>query len=205
MVGQPLAELYTAAGRSVSAAPATPVGPGSLSSARAGRRFPTAACLQGPGQLPERALQAKTHSHHHRLQQTLDHAPAVRHRRQAPPSCSTTPGATAAIRGAGRPPVLQSDEFPAKFLGVYRTAETYRGSTVTPCVLDGLSPGKNSNARSAPSWCTGRITPAPGICRSLTSWAQLGMPGLPGEQSRRSSTPSREGASSMPMAGDPPA
>ena len=118
-MGQPLAEPATAAGGALfQRRQPRQLGPGSLSSARAGRQARQPRVSQGPGRLPERAPQAKTHSHHHRLQQALDHAPAVRHRRQAPQAALPHLGQPRPqFGGAGRPPVLQSDEFPAKFPG----------------------------------------------------------------------------------------
>ena len=72
-----------------------------------------------------------------------------------------------------------------KFLGVYRTAETYQGKHGYSLRLDGLSPGKNSNARKRAIVVHGRTTPAPGICRSLTSWGAAGdARPCQGEQSR---------------------
>ena len=130
---------------------------------------------QGPGRLPERAPQAKTHSHHHRLQQALDHAPAVRHRRQAP---------QAALPHLGQPRPQFGELAARQFSNQMNSRQSssgstapprpIRASTVTPCVSTASVPARTAMPASAPSWCTGRTTPAPGICRSLTSWGAAG-------------------------------
>lgn len=186
-MGQPLAEPATAAGGALfQRRQPRQLGPGSLSSARAGRQARQPRVSQGPGRLPERAPQAKTHSHHHRLQQALDHAPAVRHRRQAPQAALPHLGQPRPqFGGAGRPPVLQSDEFRQSSLGVYRTAETYQGKHGYSLRLDGLSPGKNSNARKRAIVVHGADYASP---RHLQKFDKLGRswgcPALPREQSR---------------------
>ncbi|WOX49214.1 murein L,D-transpeptidase catalytic domain family protein [Aeromonas sp. XH] len=70
-------------------------------------------------------------------------------------------------------------------LGVYRTAETYQGKHGYSLRLDGLSPGKNSNARKRAIVVHGADYASPKHLRKFDklgrSW---GCPALPREQSR---------------------
>lgn len=70
-------------------------------------------------------------------------------------------------------------------LGVYRTAETYQGKHGYSLRLDGLSPGKNSNARKRAIVVHGADYASP---RHLLKFDKLGRswgcPALPREQSR---------------------
>lgn len=70
-------------------------------------------------------------------------------------------------------------------LGVYRTAETYQGKHGYSLRLDGLSPGKNSNARKRAIVVHGADYASP---RHLQKYDKLGRswgcPALPREQSR---------------------
>ncbi|MGL5815690.1 MAG: murein L,D-transpeptidase catalytic domain family protein [Aeromonas sp.] len=70
-------------------------------------------------------------------------------------------------------------------LGVYRTAETYQGKHGYSLRLDGLSPGKNSNARKRTIVVHGADYASP---RHLQKYDKLGRswgcPALPREQSR---------------------
>lgn len=70
-------------------------------------------------------------------------------------------------------------------LGVYRTAETYLGKHGYSLRLDGLSPGKNSNARKRAIVVHGAAYASPSHLRKFDklgrSW---GCPALPKEQAR---------------------